>query len=717
LFEHGNPVLKEWGCVGKAVREASALGATFRIAGGTVAINGDAALPPALRGELVELSRRGLLRAFLTGGDDPDIEAVAFADRLGVARMLVETRIDARRAIRQLLHDIHDYDGHVGLDIETAPRLGAPHPTVQFTKDTIPSDRKVAWENKEGLNPYHADIATLQLYAGGQCAYLFRGEAMKIVIGSHWLRRQHLVIHNAGFETAFLMHHTRGYRRPAGRRNGGRIECTMQAQGLLRGVGYYGEGRNLEKAAKDFLGLDVPKELQTSDWGAPILSQGQIAYACTDTILPWRLRPPMSAELHAKGRCDAYELQCGAIPAVADMELRGLGVAREAHAVIIRRWAEELAGARHAYKELTGEAPPSKPADVQVWIERVLAKDPGRLARWPRTPTAELLSTRTAHLQRLADIPSARPVLAIKANEQLLRNFGAEWIAKVSPVTGRLHCHYNIAGTKSGRFSANNPNPQQVPGQKAPEFKHCIVADPGKLLVGCDYNQIEMRAAAWLYDDRALTAVYAEGRDLHTEAVTFIVGVRPDQVTPEQRQKAKALNFGAIFGIGAASLQQYAFANYGAEMTLQEAQNALDRFFNTYRQLKRGLRRNYDVCKARGYIEIGCGRIIEAAWETETDGTLRYTLCANAPVQGICSDALLRAIIWTHARLKAAGIRGGLVACVHDELLLEVHEADAEAARGILQQAMLDAFIETFPGAPTNGVATAQIGRNWAEVK
>ena len=143
LFEYTHPVLREWSRVSKAVREASALGVRFRISGGTVAINGDGTLPPALRGELVELSNRGVLRAFLTGGDDPDIAAVAFADRLGIERVLVETRTDARRATRQLLHDVHDYDGHVGLDIETAPRLGAPRPTVQFTKDTIPSERKV----------------------------------------------------------------------------------------------------------------------------------------------------------------------------------------------------------------------------------------------------------------------------------------------------------------------------------------------------------------------------------------------------------------------------------------------------------------------------------------------------------------------------------------------------------------------------------------------
>ena len=114
---------------------------------------------------------------------------------------------------------------------------------------------------------------------------------------------------------------------------------------------------------------------------------------------------------------------------------------------------------------------------------------------------------------------------------------------------------------------------------------------------------------------------------------------------------------------------------------------------------------------------IGAGRVVEAAWETDLDGRLLFTRCCNLPVQGICADCLLRAVAWTYARLKAAGIRGGLVACVHDELLLEVAEDDAEKARQILEQTMVDAFIETFPGAPTNGVAAAKIGRTWAGVK
>ena len=114
---------------------------------------------------------------------------------------------------------------------------------------------------------------------------------------------------------------------------------------------------------------------------------------------------------------------------------------------------------------------------------------------------------------------------------------------------------------------------------------------------------------------------------------------------------------------------------------------------------------------------IGAGRIVKAGWEDDIGGRLIFTRCCNLPIQGICADAILRAVFNIHRLLQEGNVRGGLIACVHDELVLEVHEDDAELARDLLEIAMLNAFVETFPGAPTNSVATAQIGRSWAEVK
>jgi DNA polymerase I-like protein with 3'-5' exonuclease and polymerase domains len=665
---------------------------------------------------LCEYRDSGWLGPYL-GAERLEGPAKAFAADLGIAAVVVTAREQVPEAIRQLQRDLDEFDGHLGLDIESSPRAGQgdPLPAIQFNNDGTVAERQPKWQNDAGLDPHRATIACLQLYGGGRTAFVFRGEALRRVLHLRWLRRQNVVAHNAGFECAFLVHHA-GRRPPRYRRGRGRLDCTMQAMGLLRGVGYGGSGRGLDKAVKAFLGLDVPKELQVSDWSAAELSDGQIAYAASDAILAWQLWPGMVAELNDKQRWDAYELQRRAIPAVADMQLRGLGFAPDTHAQQIRQWAIGLAEARHLYNELTGEAPPATQVDKQAWLRRVLADHPEHFPSWPRTATG-LLSTRSGQLKRLVDIDTVRAMLTIGAYEQLLNNFGPRLAQRVSPVTGRLHGRYNVAATKAGRFSASSPNLQQLPAKRAPEFKSCIVASPGYALVGCDWSQIEMRAAAWLYGDPVLTQIFADGRDIHTETAARIAGVAAAAVTDAQRAAAKPINYGAIYGQGPAGLRENAFVNYSVELSLAEAEHAHRRFFDTHRVLHRGMWDNYYLCQTRGYVMIGAGRVVEAAWEEDVGGRLLFTRCCNLPVQGAAADCMLRAIVWTYARLKAAQIRGGLVACVHDELLLEVAEDDAEDARQILEQTMVDAFAETFPGAPANGVAAAKIGCNWAAVK
>src|SRR5262249_9994829 len=152
------------------------------------------------------------------------------------------------------------------------------------------------------------------------------------------------------------------------------------------------------------------------------------------------------------------------------MRLRGLGFDQIEHARQTDAWTRELTEARREYHRITGNPPPSKPAEVRDWLATVL--EPTRLTTWPRTATREL-SIEAMYLKRLVHIDSARPVLALLAKEKLLANFGGKLAALISPVTGRLHGDYNIAGSKAGRFTASYPNLQQLPAQRAPEFKRC----------------------------------------------------------------------------------------------------------------------------------------------------------------------------------------------------------------------------------------------------
>jgi DNA polymerase I-like protein with 3'-5' exonuclease and polymerase domains len=691
--------------------ETAALGVTFRICGCAVRIEGLDRLPSDVYRRLAPFIADGSLREYLDG-DGPDGEALDFLEVLGVTAILVESRSAARWAVRQIMYDLAEYGRALGIDIETAPRTGyGTRPIAHINVDGSYSARQPESRDKTGLDPHRSGIACLQLYAGGQSAFIFRKAALQVLLQSHWLRRQHLVIHNAAFELSFLQ--KVGYRAPKHRRMRNRLDCTMQATGLLVGVGFGGSGRSLANAADKLLQLpEVPKALQTSDWSADHLSDGQLAYAAADAVLAYRLWPIVRRELRSKERWTAYELQRQAIPAVVDMQLRGLGIDRDEHTRQTESWSKQLAEARREYHQLTGNIPPSTPAETRAWLAGVL--DHETLANWPHTQTSGELSIESKHLKRLSRIESARPVLLLLAHSKLLSTFGSKLAQYLNPITGRIHCSYGIAATKAGRFSASSPNLQQLPSSKAPAFKKCIVAAPGNLLVGCDWSQIEMRAAAWISGDQALTQVFAEGRDIHAETAASIAGIPIESVTKEQRQGAKAVNFGSIYGIGPRSLAESAFANYGVEMTETEAKFALDRFFAAYAGLARWREHNHQRCMQRGYVLIGAGRVVEAAWEPYG---LSFPQCCNLPVQGIAADAMLRAIALVHKRLRDEGIRGGLIASVHDELLLEVHENDSALAGETLQQTMIEVFRLTFPGAPSTGVAETTIGNTWYLIK
>ena len=489
------------------------------------------------------------------------------------------------------------------------------------------------------------------------------------------------------------------------------IECTAQATDLLHGVErFFPDGvrhRSLADACAHEFGFEPPKALQTSAWGAKHLSPGQIAYAASDAVLTHRLWHRMAPRMPLQ----AYVLQRDAIPGVSAMELRGLGFACEEHARQVEEWSRQLAAARQEYLDIAGEPAPEKTAEIQEWIKRVAP--PERLARWKKTDSGGL-STSAKHLKWLIldDVATVKPLLAIRAHKTLLQSFGPSLANFVSPETGRIHCSFNVAATKAGRFSASRPNLQQLPGSKAPDFKKCIVAAPGCVLISGDWSQVEMRAAAssQISSDPALTAVYREQRDLHVETAAAIARVPVDKVTPAQRQVAKPVNYGSIYGIGAEELVVSAFANYGIEMTVAEAKQALDRFFATYRGFDRWRWDNWHRCKAANRIVVpGSGRIVEGAWEY--GGRLRFTQACNIPIQGIAADAMLRAIAMVHTRLS--GLQAWLAASVHDELVVEASEADAEKAKAILIEAMTEAFSTTFPGAPTAGLVDVKVGKSW----
>src|SRR6516225_1730684 len=512
-------ILAPWRALRRAVREARALGVELRIHGDQVQVAGLERLPD----KLCEALNPDLLWDYVGAAED-DEEAVEFLEKLGVEPMLVEDPAAAATAIEQLAAERSPV---VALDIETIakPEYAEPRPTVQVNVDgsigrtKAPKDKT---RRPAGVDPHQAEIATLQLYAGGSQCFVFRSEAIEVVLSSPWFRDQNFIAHNAAFESAFLQH----------RNVHVNIGCTLQAGGLVIGTGFGGEKRSLESVSTEILGCTPPKALQLSDWGAPTLSFGQLCYACSDAILCYRLWPKLRAKLVRHQRTTAYLMQRSAVPAVAEMELRGLGIDLEEHSRQSERWSVKLAEARRTFVEITGDPPPTNNNEIREWLIRAAPHDV--LGTWPRTPQTDALSVQGKHLKRLLHIPGMPAVLDMQAMQQLLSNFGPKLAGFVSPATGRIHCAYNLAATKAGRFSASKPNLQQLPSVKAPDFRRCIVPAKGYVFVGCDWNQVEMRAAAWISGCRALTAVYSANpvRDLHCETASAIVRLPYDGVTP-----------------------------------------------------------------------------------------------------------------------------------------------------------------------------------------
>jgi DNA polymerase-1 len=698
-----------------AMRLASEAGVTFRIAGAEIVTDGTIEnLEEGVRTNLERMRSSGYLWDW-SGAAAADREACDFADALGVEAVSIETRDAAIAAVKELLAD-DPFGGPIGLDIETAlkPEFSKPRRSILINVDgSLSANNRVGEETAKGepkfwRDPHLAEIKLLQLYAGGRRCFVFRSEALDLMLRSNLIREHPFVAHNAAFETAFL--------RAAGVERRQPIECTMQAFGLLHGT----MDRRLEAAAAKVLGVAVPKSLQTSDWAAQKLSRGQICYAATDAVLAFRLWRKAVPVLRRNGRFTTYELQRNVAPAVALMEWHGIGFDKAEHDRQVETWSREFAGACRAFKETTGKAPPIRRADLQAWIAE--AATPEQLATWPRTQDGGL-STAADCIKWLIlnQDPTVPRVLDILSRKKLIESFGVNLQKFASPSTQRIHTGFNVGKAENGRFSSDGPNLQQMPSRGAgKEFRRCIVAAEGCLLVVADFSQIELRIAAWRHKDTVMTKAFADSEDIHSRTVRLLGFT---EVTPERRSLAKAINFGCIYGMSARGLVEYAFSSFGIVMTEDEAQRHLDRFFATYSGLNQGRFDVWKAAKASGAISAGrYGRVVERAWvkgDRRTHWPLGekppFTMCANFPISGAASDLMLATIPPVDARLSQ--LRGGLTLCVHDELVAEVHRDDAEAAKAVLEEEMTRVFVEMFPGAPSDGVVSVGIGRDWLEAK
>jgi DNA polymerase-1 len=725
--------------VPELLKRAHRAGASFRLAGSQLHVT--APEGEALRPLLAALRAQRSAVWDILGGSGLDAPSLELISKLGVEPVVPRTEDEAHQLIAEMEadSDVHTPDavkrirgGLIGLDIETAANPGEEErPAARLRiRDGLPAKHQPALKSSASLDPHRSTVRLVQLYGGGKRCLVLDTRVVPISILAGVLSRRVMVIHNASFELRFLAE--AGLTVP-------RFEDSMQAGGLLLGT----HRRSLDEVADAYLGVTLPKGLQRSDWSAPRLSPGQIAYAALDAIVAFQLWLRLRLELHQKQRAPAYVLQRDVTPATVRMTARGITLDLAAHRRQMADWQAALEAARAAFTADTGRNPPATPNEVRAFLMKMLSPDV--IEAWPRTGKQQALSTKGADLKRYTAVPAIRSLLAINAMTKLGNSFGEELAAKVSARSGRLHPAYNIASTKTGRFSSSHPNIQQIPKHKAKGLRGCFIAAPGMKLVKADYAAMELRAGAAISDDAAMNADFAGGVDLHRRQAAEMLGIPQSEVTAEQRDTAKPICFGTIYGAGGRGLAASAWNNYGLVLSESEAETARRAFLARYSGLDVWMDRSFVQSNRLGFIAIGrLGRVLEASWEhsQRVDGrynwqfpddededieeedarqrpplpwraVLKRTLCCNAPVQGACADAAMLALTWIDAALIEAGIQGGPVLFVHDEIVLEMPEADAERAGTMLVDCMTRAFATTFPNAPLTGLVELQITDAW----
>jgi DNA polymerase I-like protein with 3'-5' exonuclease and polymerase domains len=661
---------------------------------------------------------------------DASTASIDLLTKLGVELVYVDNEQCAAAEVQRICAATST----IGLDIETAPLpqyLPKAWP-IAVTKDGRRSKQQSKMDTSPGLDPFRAEVRLLQITAEivGKTVVLVI-DLRRVLLGSPALAplwRGKMVGHNLSFDAKMLV--ANGL--PIA--NGNLIDTILMAGLVLRGVG---DGRlegsrrpSLAAAVKEALEIELPKTSQLSPWWRDRLTPEQIAYAALDAVFALKLQvalTPRVAKLSdgpdRKALCDRLFETLGP---VARMELAGITVDRQELTKQIAACDQEAATLKEKIAKL-GIANPSSARQVAAWLEGELirldaANSTNLASNWPRTPRG-CLSTKAKHLRRLIeDVAGAALLVRYSQLEQLRSNFGDKLLTSISPQTGRLHGSFQLAKAKSGRFSSSNPNMQNIP--KSDSIRSVFVAAPGKQLVVADYSQLELRVMAHIANDDVMTDAYRNGLDLHAVTAAGMLGLKPDEFDPERsghkeaRQKAKAVNFGVIFGSGPSGLREFARDAYNLKMTVEEAGAVIDRFLTTYRGVARCQREQEVRTRQTRTVLTRGGRVYRFGWEA--NGDYSRNLALNLPIQGTAAEIAVEALIRIDAGLHAAlPGKAQLVLQVHDEFVVEAEDDEAvvSATKRIAEEAMIAAFEALLPGAPVRDLVTAYSGPTWAAAK
>ena len=340
-------------------------------------------------------------------------------------------------------------------------------------------------------------------------------------------------------------------------------------------------------------------------------------------------------------------------------------------------------------------------------LGKVLFEDLG-LPHGKKTKTG--WSTNADVLEKLKDHPLVADVLTYRQYAKLKSTY-ADGLLKVIDPDGRIRTSFQMTVTATGRLSSTEPNLQNIPTRTelGSKMREMFVAAPGHVLVDADYSQIELRLLAHISGDTAMQQAFLSGEDFHTVTAARVFHVPQDQVTHQMRSRAKAVNFGIVYGISAFSLSQ------DIGVTVQEAKEYMDRYFATYTGVKQYMTDVVDKAREQGYVETLWHRRRALPELKSSNFNMRSfgeRVALNMPIQGTAADIIKLAMVRVHSRLAREGLAAQLIMQVHDELIVECPEEEAPRVEALLQQEMQGVAELSVPL-----LAEAHTGRNWLAAK
>ena len=320
-------------------------------------------------------------------------------------------------------------------------------------------------------------------------------------------------------------------------------------------------------------------------------------------------------------------------------------------------------------------------------------------------------STASDVLEKLAkQHPIARKVLDWRQFSKL-KNTYVDVLPKLVGSDKRLHTTFNPTGSATGRLSSLNPNLQNIPARTAlgRKIRKAFVARPGWRLVAADYSQIELRVLAHMSGDPKLLDAFRSGDDIHVRTASEVLGIHSDFVGPDERYRAKAVNFGIIYGLSPFGLAKQ------LGITQRSARDYIDRYFDRYGTIKQFIADTVERTKKNGFSRTLFGRrrpVLDLGSRNATARRLAERIAVNSPIQGTAADLIKKAMVTTDRALKQRGLRSRMLLQVHDELLLEVPKDEVEAVAGLVKQEMEGAADLDAPL-----VADVKTGPNWRDLK